>query len=77
MSDKKASAAFSLLALTLANTSFSFTGSSVRHKFQMPYPEMRKWGKRKRERYSELIELGKSSTEAFDIVENHQGIIPE
>lgn len=35
------------------------------------------WGKKKRERYAELIKEGANNEEAFDVVENYKGIIPE
>lgn len=36
------------------------------------------WGKKKRERYAELIkEEGATNEQAFDVVENYKGIIPE
>ena len=33
------------------------------------------WGRKKRVRYAELLDAGLDTTEAFDIVENHRGII--
>ena len=35
------------------------------------------WGYKKRWRFAELLDLGKDNLEAYDIVENHQGKIPE
>jgi len=35
------------------------------------------WGYKKRWRFTELLDLGKDNLEAFDIVQNHQGKIPE
>jgi len=36
---------------------------------------MSNWGHKKRVRYAELLDIGKDTVEAFDIVENHRGII--
>lgn len=39
---------------------------------------LKNWGKKKRERYAELIkEEGATNEQAFDVVENYKGIIPE
>ena len=38
-------------------------------------PKMSNWGRKKRVRYAELLDLGKDTVEAFDIVENRRGII--
>ena len=48
----------------------------------MPVPSkeisiLKGWGKKKRERYAELIKEGANNEEAFDVVENYKGIIPE
>ena len=36
-----------------------------------------KWGLKKRQRYNELMKTGASNDEAFDVVENYKGIIPD
>ena len=36
---------------------------------------MGNWGRKKRIRYAELLDLGKDTVEAFEIVENNKGII--
>lgn len=36
---------------------------------------MSNWGRRKRVRYAELLDMGKDTLEAFDIVEHHKGVI--
>jgi len=33
------------------------------------------WGSKKRTRFAELMDMGKDTLEAFDIVENHKGVI--
>lgn len=38
---------------------------------------LRQWGRKKRERYAELIKEGASNDQAFDTVENYKGIIPD
>jgi len=38
-------------------------------------PIMGNWGRRKRVRYAELLDMGKDTVEAFDIVEHKKGII--
>lgn len=77
MNFDKASAHSILAVLLSGGAGFTMNGGRKVHRFQFPFHEMRTWGKRKRERFSELIELGKSVDEAFDIVEHNQGIIPE
>lgn len=38
---------------------------------------MRSWGKRKRQRYAHLVKIDMyTEDKAFDIVENHKGVIP-
>ena len=36
---------------------------------------MGNWGRRKRVRYAELLDMGKDTVEAFEIVENNKGVI--
>jgi len=48
----------------------------------VPVPEkkvgpMSNWGRKKRERYAELLGLEKTQDEAFDIVENFRGVIQD
>ena len=36
---------------------------------------MANWGYKKRWRFAELLDLGKDTLEAFDIIEKHKGVI--
>lgn len=38
---------------------------------------LKNWGKKKRLRYAELLKEGATNDEAFDVVENYGGEIPE
>ena len=38
---------------------------------------MRNWGKKKRVRYAELLDMGKDTLEAFELVEFHRGNLTE
>lgn len=38
---------------------------------------IKQWGRKKRDRYAELMKMGTSNDQAFDIVENYKGSIPE
>ena len=45
-----------------------------------PIPEesihfIRNWGRKKRIRYAELLDLGLDTIQAYNIVENHKGIM--
>jgi len=37
---------------------------------------MGQWGSKKRIRYGELLDLGKDTVEAYEIVEHNKGVIP-
>ena len=69
----------SLLPLvTLLTLGGDFAHSKARPRESLePSLDMSNWGRRKRERYAELINDGMSPQNAFDVVENHRGIIPE